>query len=384
MSRIACIQHGDYFQARSRFAAGGEETYGSQRYSVEAQERLFAGADHLVISLDGVASDHRVGRGRYVCLPETHVRVIPGRIRAYLRARRITHLLKEFGPTQLLLRANDILGCEVLRWAAKRRIPTAVILASRFDPKHGAALRFCALANQAHVRFVGNHNLVATRSLLECGLDAKKAIAWDYPPRQNPDELPAKRAPNQPPWTVFFAGNLIPDKGAGDLVEAVSVVRARGFDVHLTICGDGPQRAALSVHRGVAEGWLSVLGVVPSDEIARHMLASWLVVVPTRPAFPEALPLVIIEALASRTPLLLSEHPIFSEYFQPEQAVEFFPPADVEALAERICRLAEQPERYAKRSSETAAVWHGLQIPGRFHVLLEKFAHETGAVQTPR
>jgi hypothetical protein len=55
------VQHGDYLGARCRLAAGEAETYGGQRYSVGALERLLAGFHHLVVSLEGpVGSDSKV------------------------------------------------------------------------------------------------------------------------------------------------------------------------------------------------------------------------------------------------------------------------------------------------------------------------------------
>jgi glycosyltransferase involved in cell wall biosynthesis len=375
--RIASVQHGDYLSARRRFATGGAETYGSQRYSVNALEALLAGHRHLVLSLDGPASDETEGNGRYVCLspPRTW---LPARLRAELRARTVIRTVAKFRPTHLLVRTNDIVGCALLSWANRHRVQTAAVIAARFDAAHKPARRFCRLANHENVLFVGNHNQVATRSLIDAGLHADKAIAWDYPARSSPTDLQPKVAPTTGRLEVLFAGNLIVDKGPLDLLEAVGRVRRSGIDMGMTVLGGGPLLEQLRKHAGVQEDWLKVHGLVPTEQVALLMRSSWLIAVPTRPAFPEALPLVLIDALATRTPVLLSDHPVFRQYFVPGQAVEFFRAADPQSLAAVLQSLAADPLRYARLSEETAHVWQGLQIEQTLDGLFDRFARATG------
>src|SRR5271155_2132547 len=127
-SRIASVQHGDYLAARRRLVGGGVETYGGQRYSIDALERLIAHVPHLVVSLDGPARTEIEGLGEYVCIPAARRGAwLPGRIDAHWRAQKIIGRLARFAPTHLLLRTNDIIGCQVLGWANARNIPTAVV-----------------------------------------------------------------------------------------------------------------------------------------------------------------------------------------------------------------------------------------------------------------
>jgi glycosyltransferase involved in cell wall biosynthesis len=376
--RIAAVQHGDYLPARQRLAQGGPETYGGQRYSVDAQEDLLRDRRHLIISLDGEGPAITDGMGTYVHLPTPGWSWLPKRVRAWWRARAALRILNDFDPTHLLLRTNDIVGCELLAWANRRRIPTAVIVAARFDAKHPPARRFCALANDPNVRFVGNHNVVATRSLLESGLSPAKAVAWDFPQRTRPDTFAPKAAPAQDGLRLLFAGNMIPSKGVLDVVEAVQIARNLGLPVTLCAYGQGTLLAGLQSHPGTQEGWLEVPGQVAMETLLAAMRASWLVVVPTRPEFPEALPLTLIDALATRTPVILSTHPIFAEYFTAGHGVEIFPAGNAEALATLLQELAEDPHRYVRQSIATEAVWQGLQIDTQFHHLLQRFEAECG------
>ena len=145
------------------------------------------------------------------------------------------------------------------------------------------------------------------------------------------------------------------------------------------VCGEGALRATLQTHPGVQEGWLELPGSISSEQILDRMKKSWIVVVPTRPVFPEALPVVIIEALSTRTPAVLSDHPIFREYFTEDQGVRLFPAGSAEALAATLMKVAAaDPDVYRRLSEGTAAVRHSLQIECRLHHLLERFARESG------
>src|SRR5262249_32819892 len=156
-----------------------------------------------------------------------------------------------------------------------------------------------------------NHNRVATASLVDCGLNVRKAVAWDYPRLVGPDDFAVKLPPAGGDLTVLFAGAVTEDKGATDVVRAGEEVRSRGVAVRLTILGNGPARSGLLNHPGVREGWLDAPGLLSNDQVFERMRECWVVVVPSRPAFPEALPLVILEALTARTPVVLSDHPVF-------------------------------------------------------------------------
>jgi glycosyltransferase involved in cell wall biosynthesis len=376
--RLASVQHGDYLTARTRLAEGGPETYGSQRYTVEMLERLFADVPHLVVSLDGPEDSQDIGKGRYVTVPSTASRWLPRRFVEMRRTAKILRLLDEFSPTHLILRALDVVGCGVLKWANRRKIPTAVLVASRFDPANPRAIEFCRLANAANVLFVANHNRVATASLLASGLKPDKAIAWDFPPRSTPEQSSVKETPAHGSLKLFYAGTLTESKGVLDAVRAVQAVRQGGIAMSLVICGDGALKAQLSAEPGVREGWLEIAGTVSSERVLDLMRESWAVVVPSRHEFPEALPLVILEALSTRTPLFLSDHPMFREYFVDGRGVRMFRAADVSDLASSLRALASDADSYRRLSQATSEVWHELQIEQRPHELIERFARESG------
>src|SRR5579864_7055277 len=106
--RIASVQHGDYLLAKRRLAGGGPETYGHQRYSIDALEAVLANRPHLIVSLDGQRSSEAEGLGLYVTIPERGPRWLPRRWACQLRAREVLSIVARFAPTHLLLRTGDI------------------------------------------------------------------------------------------------------------------------------------------------------------------------------------------------------------------------------------------------------------------------------------
>ncbi len=69
------------------------------------------------------------------------------------------------------------------------------------------------------------------------------------------------------------------------------------------------------------------------------MRAADLVLVPSRHDYPEGLPNTLIEALAARTPVLISDHPAFANRLQRDRDCLVFRAGDPEDLAGQIARL---------------------------------------------
>ncbi len=104
----------------------------------------------------------------------------------------------------------------------------------------------------------------------------------------------AVRAPGAGP-ALLFVGHLIERKGVDVLFRALALAPDRFRTV--TVCGDGPQRAALSAlaaERGLAVQWR---GEVTPAAIGRAMAAADVLAVPT--LRDEALGLVALEGMAA-------------------------------------------------------------------------------------
>jgi glycosyltransferase involved in cell wall biosynthesis len=374
--RIASVQHGDFASSVARFEAGGQELYGGQQYTVDTLNHFLANGPHLVVSLDAPKNyEVRKGDAEYVAFSPQIFVWIPRRLWAHVRANRIIRVLNRFKPTHLIVRCSDVIGWALLRWANRQNLPTAIIIATTFPSDDKYARLFCELANQSNVLFVANHNVVATDSLLASGLDPKKAVAWDYPTVHQPDFFPPKSLGNRTDSIrLLYAGALIPEKGVLEAIEACRLLHSAGRKVRLTVCGDGFLHKSLQEHIGKAEGWLDVVGRISTEEVHRRMRESDLVLVPTRPEFAEGLPLVIYESLVARTPLVISDHPVFKQYFPGNRAVRFFAAGDAADLARVISSVCDDPDGYYQMSLETVGVWEIIQCQNKFHDLFDRLS----------
>ncbi len=371
--RIACVQGGDYWTTRQRLEMGDSEFYSGQRYSIDAFEKFVDGRPHLVVSLDAPSYVHDRGLGRFRGVPAMRT-MRPRRVAEWWRARKIISELERFGATHLIVRCNDLIGCELLSWAASHHVPTAGILASRFATEHRLSRPFCELGNGDHVAFLANHNRAATASMIECGLSASKAVAWDYPPAVTPHDWPSKKLAMGEHAEILFVGRVCKEKGVYELIEACGLLHEQGVPLKLTIGGDGPALPEIRNHPGVQRGWIECKGLLPNVEAHKLMRSSAITVVPSRHDFAEGLPLVVYESLAMRTPLILNDHPIFMRYFRDDCGVRFFADSDPVALADQIRRLLNDGDAYARLSEETGAVWQSIQCPTTFHDVLHRLS----------
>ena len=76
---------------------------------------------------------------------------------------------------------------------------------------------------------------------------------------------PAVPLPTRPPYRLLALGRLVAKKGFASLIEACRILSAQGFEFHLTLAGDGPQRSHLSrvIRKARIESRVSLPGFVP-------------------------------------------------------------------------------------------------------------------------
>lgn len=102
---------------------------------------------------------------------------------------------------------------------------------------------------------------------------------------------------------LVCVGRLSEQKGHLLLLDAMRTVFDRGSTFHLVLAGDGELRA--EVERRVRalglEAHVRITGWISSEEVRRELLAARALVLPS---FAEGLPVVIMEALALRRPVV--------------------------------------------------------------------------------
>lgn len=154
--------------------------------------------------------------------------------------------------------------------------------------------------------------------IVHCGLDAaflaQKAAKMPKTSRQ-----------------LLCIGRLCEQKGQLLLLDAMKQLHDEGINCKLILAGDGPMRKDIE-HR-IAEYQLvnevEITGWVSSEQVKSLLLESRGMVLPS---FAEGLPVVIMEALALRRPVISTYVAGIPELIQPGKNGWLVPPGDVNSL----------------------------------------------------
>jgi glycosyltransferase involved in cell wall biosynthesis len=353
--RIAFVQHGDYYEAYERFSRGEEETYYGQRYSVEFVEGLKRAADFVgTFALAAGGPYERDIRRGFSCAGATQT----GRgsdLAALFSA------LERWRPTHVVLRTPIP---DVIDWCLRRKIRLLPVFADSFSSR---GLRgnirnwnLSRLLNHDDIEFVGNHNLPASRTLAEIGVARDKIIPWDWPYAISPDDYPCKLGPKNP-IDLAYVGSVSAAKGVPDIIAAAGLLKAAGRKLRLHIIGEGD----LGLAHGAAQeagvtAETTLHGRVANREVMRLLAASDLALIPSRHAYAEGMPKSLSEALLTRTPVVLSDHPVFVESFSKSAAARMHREADPESIAACVSDFADDKDAYRRASDATRDAWNTL------------------------
>ena len=134
---------------------------------------------------------------------------------------------------------------------------------------------------------------------------------------------------------VLFVGDLIEDKGVGDLLAARSLLADRELDFRLHFAGGGPLEKEILAMDGC-----ELLGTLSPQELVHWYRAADLLVLPSH---SEGSPLVVMEALSCGTPVLATRVGGVPELIEPGRNGELVHPMQPEMLAEKLGELLESP-----------------------------------------
>lgn len=368
---IVFVQYaGDYAKTYRSLLLGGEETYYAQRYSIEAVAAL-------VTPTTAVATICCTADSSEDAVLSNGVRVINLRAPNGVNERLVWRAVQACAPTHLCLR-TPLAG--VLRRALADESIKSVLL-TLADSFQGQSFRsrfrnwrLRNLLNQPKVAAIGNHGVNASESLGRLGVDVRRIIPWDWPHSVTPHQTRPKDARADSVWNLLFVGALTESKGIGDVMRAVRVLKDSGTTVRLAYAGSGDSGrfAALAATLGIADQ-VSYLGLVAHSAIVPLMKDADLIVVPSRHEYPEGFPMTIYEALSSRTPIVASDHPMYSHHLGQTKSAVIYPAGDHHALATVIENLRSDPKLYAALSTASAIAWDKLQIPVTWSALIDSW-----------
>ena len=193
---------------------------------------------------------------------------------------------------------------ELLWLGEKIRRSAFVVAVSSFG--RSQLFRWAAYADWAKVQVV------------HCGIDPGFHAV---PPRPSP------AAPR-----LVCVGRLCEQKGQMLLVRAVQAVVAKGIPIHLVLAGDGEMRGEIEalIAANNLGSHISITGWINGDQVREEMLSARAMVLPS---FAEGLPVVVMEAMALRRPVLTTYIAGIPELVRDGETGWLFPAGDVDALA---------------------------------------------------
>ena len=142
---------------------------------------------------------------------------------------------------------------------------------------------------------------------------------------------------------LLYAGRLSEEKGVGDFIDALAIVKRRGLLCTGLILGDGPLRERLERQvrdLGLADR-VRLLPAVGHSEMPRYYRCADVVVVPSRTTgrIVEQFGRTIIEGLASGRPIVGSSAGEVPLLLERTGGGLVFPEGDIETFAECLGRL---------------------------------------------
>jgi glycosyltransferase involved in cell wall biosynthesis len=198
-------------------------------------------------------------------------------------------------------------------------------------------------------RFVSPSAFAADR-LAQLGLRRDRiAVAHNF----LTEERFAAAPPRGDPEYALFAGRLVEEKGVATAVEAAALA-----GVPLAVAGSGPEA-------GRVEPPARLLGHLGAAEMRAALDRAAFLVAPSR--WDEPCPYSVIEAMAAGIPVLASSRGGLPEMVGADRTL---PDRDVQAWAQAMRALWDDPELRRERAAEALARARELFGPERFYAAL--------------
>jgi colanic acid/amylovoran biosynthesis glycosyltransferase len=210
-----------------------------------------------------------------------------------------------------------------------------------------------------HARF----GIVVNRRLLD---EVKREVGSETPPLYVASmgvdldafrrDAPYKPADGAGPIHVFACGRLHPGKRHDLLIRAIGKLRADGLDVRLVIAGEDADSGTGQYRRDletlVAELRLQdrvrLPGALAESGVRRELEAAHVFALTSD---TEAMPIVLVEAMAMGVPAVTTDVGGTTELVQNGENGLVVPPGDLAAITAAIRRLATEPDVALKFSS---------------------------------
>lgn len=183
------------------------------------------------------------------------------------------------------------------------------------------------------------------REIRELSRIPVRVIPYTTPFSVEPPDVPkVQRGGSGDQFCVLFVGSLVERKGVTHLVEAVRHLPP-GVAAHLTVVGDGPERARLEAQitrNGLADR-VTLRGRVSGAELRDAYAGADVLVLPSivdARGDTEGLGVVLLEAMAHGVPVIGSDLGGITDIIVDGETGVLVPPGDPAVLAAALSRLA--------------------------------------------
>lgn len=258
-----------------------------------------------------------------------------GVLAKHLRDHGVVHLHNHFGNSScsVAMLCSEMSGIpfsftehgpaiffEPMRWRIDEKIARARFVVSI---SHFCRSQLMLFSDQAHWSKI---------SIVHCGVHPE-----NY--GRSSDNKSGKR--------ILFVGRLAGVKGVPLLLDAFAAIRHKHPDARLTVVGDGEDRDRLEEQAADLEISQSVnfAGYQAQDAVASFLDDADVLVLPS---FAEGVPVVLMEAMASRIPVIASRVAGVPELVQDGVTGFVIPPGDLATLKDRLDDLLSNPKECQK------------------------------------
>lgn len=253
-------------------------------------------------------------------------------LRRWLASERVEHLHAHFGNNPAAIAALcGALGGPPWSFSAHGTESFEAPEELRFDLKvaHASFARVVCEAGRAQLMRWSAARDWPRIHVVRCGLGA--------------EFLAPERSEEAPPASgsrLVCVARFSPEKAHLVLLEAVATLVREGRPLELVLVGDGPLRPALEerVRALGLEGRVRLRGWLGGEDVRRELLAARGLVLAS---FAEGLPVVLMEALALRRPVVATAVGGVAELVRPGREGWLVPPGCADALAAALRELLE-------------------------------------------
>lgn len=365
MKRILFVQHGDYRKAYISFMNGGQETYRDQKRSVNYVAALALNDKVTTVTFGD----------------EEHcTELIPNLWSIGLRAETIrkadiARVLNETKPTHIIMRTPHI---GFLREARRRKLwvlPCFADIFVRGGPRKTIRNHLlCRELLRSKAPCYSNHSLNASRSMIKVlGLPPDKVLPWDWSKIPVDSQYKSNLIDSVHP-SAFFAGMLTEEKGVGDCLRAIAELKKVGRLLLMDFAGSGDLDfwREYSGSLGILDQ-VQFLGMISNEKVRKEMRRHDFILVPSRHSYAEGLPNTIYEALASRSVLVISDHPAFAGRLTPDEEVLSFSGGNYKSLSDCLSKGIKDTSLYKNISINSLEALQNLYIGMEWTELVDAF-----------